>query len=113
MRFRDFHAALYPLTSYRRAIPLLIAIALVVAVEPVLANKFETIGGGVSGSIQFKRDWLAKFFAIAGGVSLLSAILAVVVPHKNALFLNHANWKRSAVVLLIIAGALFAAAALV
>lgn len=65
------------------------------AVEPALANKFETIGSGVSGSVTIKREWLKLFFYIAAGVCALGAILAIVVPHRNALYLNHRNWKTS------------------
>ncbi|MDJ0741262.1 MAG: hypothetical protein QNJ91_16215 [Gammaproteobacteria bacterium] len=90
-----------------------LCVALLLAAEPALANKFETISGGVSGSASFKRDWLVKFLLTAGGVSLGSAVLAVLVPHNNALFLNFSNWKQSALVMFVIACALFAAAALV
>jgi len=81
--------------------------------EPALANKFETIGGGVSGSSGIKRDWLQNFFLVVGSLSLLTAILAVVVPHDNALYLNFGNWKRSAIVLFILAAAFFSFAWLI
>jgi hypothetical protein len=91
----------------------LLAAALVLFIEPALANKFETIGGGLSGSSGFKREWLQKFFLVVGGASLLGAILAVLVPHGNALFLNYNNWKQSAVMFSILAAAMFAAAAFI
>lgn len=81
-------------------------------IEPALANKFETIGGGISGSYGIKQQWLQKFFLVAGGISLLSAVLAVVVPHNNALFLNYGNWKKSAIILSILTVAFFSIAAL-
>jgi hypothetical protein len=83
-----------------------------ICVEPVLANKFETIGGGVSGSSGIKRDWLQKFFLVIGGMSLLSAILALVVPHDNALYLNYGNWKRSFIILLVLSLVFFSIAGL-
>ena len=89
---------------------LLLGVLAMFCFEPALANKFETIGGGVSGSSGIKREWLQKFFLVVGGISLLSAVLAVVVPHGNALFLNFANWKQSAVVLSILSAACFGAA---
>ncbi|MCB1790716.1 MAG: hypothetical protein KDJ27_15530 [Gammaproteobacteria bacterium] len=99
--------------SIRRwAVTLLMFLALL-AFEPALANKFETIGGGFSGSLHVKREWLLKFFTVAGGISLLGAVLAVVVPHRNALYLNYANWKRSALLMLIVAIGFFTAAALI
>jgi len=81
--------------------------------EPALANKFETIGGGLSGSSGIKREWLQKFFLVVGGLSLLSAILAVVVPHNNALYLNYGNWKRSFVILLVLSAIFFGTAWLI
>ena len=89
----------------------LLAFALLLLIEPALANKFETIGGGFSGSSGIKREWLVKFFLTAGGVSLLAAVLAVITPHRNPLFLNFNNWKQSAIILSILAGGFFAVAA--
>lgn len=86
---------------------------LALLIEPALANKFETIGGGVSGSSGIKREWLQKFFLVIGGASLLGAVLAVVVPHRNALYLNYNNWKQSAIMLSILAVVMFAAAAFI
>lgn len=79
-----------------------LGILAMLCIEPALANKFETIGGGVSGSSGIKRDWLQKFFLVVGGMSLLSAVLALVVPHNNALFLNYGNWKKSFIILLVL-----------
>ena len=82
---------------------LLLGLLALLWLEPALANKFETIGGGVSGSSGIKREWLQKFFFVVGGISLLSAVLALVVPHNNALYLNYGNWKHSSVILFILA----------
>lgn len=90
----------------------LLAVVLLLVVEPALANKFETIGGGFSGSSGIKREWLVKFFTVAGGMSLLAAFLAVFVPHKNSLFLNFSNWKQSAIILSILAAGFFLVAAI-
>ena len=81
--------------------------------EPALANKFETIGGGVSGSSGIKRTWLQGFFMVLGGASLLGSALSVFVPHKNAAYLNYGNWKQSAAVLFVFAVVFFGAAALI
>ena len=77
-------------------------IALVLLCDPVLANKFETIGSGVAGSFRLKREFLQVAFLVGGGVFLLSSLLAVVLPHTNAAFLNYRNWKTSAVILAIL-----------
>lgn len=99
-------------SSWRLTLSLL-ALLLFVAHEPALANKFETISGGISGSSRMKAAWLKDFLFIAGGISLFSALLAVVIPHNNPLFLNFRNWKQSAVVLLVISLLLFGAALLI
>jgi hypothetical protein len=93
-----------------RRLALLCAVSLLVLLEPALANKFETIGGGVSGSVAIKREWLQGFFLVAGGLSLLGMVLAIAVPHRNALLLNYNNWKQSAVVLGLLALAFFGVA---
>jgi hypothetical protein len=79
---------------------------LFVVCEPALANKFETIGSGVSGSAQAKRDWLRLLFFIAAGSLALASVLTVVIPHRNPLYLNYRNWKRSALVTGVLAAAL-------
>jgi hypothetical protein len=89
------------------------ALLMLFAAEPALANKFETIGGGFSGSSGFKRSWLTRFFVVSGGISLFLAVLAVVTPHTNASFLNYGNWKQSAIVLSSLAGGFFLMAALI
>jgi hypothetical protein len=77
--------------------------------EPSMANRFETIGGGLSGSDTLKLEWLRSFSLIAGSLCLLGALLAVVVPRRNALLLNYSNWKSSAAVLAVFGGLFFLA----
>jgi len=91
----------------------LTCVVLLAVTAPTLANKFETIGGGVSGSVGVKRESLLTFFLVTGGISLLGALLAVAVPHKNALYLNFSNWKQSAILLFVVACGFFSAAALI
>jgi hypothetical protein len=59
-------------------------------------NKFEIIGGGVSGSGDAKLAFMEAALYGAAAVSFLIAVLAAVVPRRNALFLNYANWRQSA-----------------
>lgn len=89
-----------------------LCVLILLYLEPALANKFETIGGGISGSSGIKREWLQKFFLVGGGLSLLGSVLAVITPHTNAAFLNFSNWKQSAIVLLVFSVVFFIAAAL-
>jgi hypothetical protein len=106
--------ALYKLTYLTSTLSIVSAwLVFSLFVEPASANRLEGISGGVSGSGHIKRESLQVIFLVAGGVSLLSAVLAVVVPHRNALFLNYSNWKQSAIFLLIIAIALFVMAAII
>ena len=87
----------------------LFGLIMLLGVDPALANKFETIGGGVSGSVGIKREWLEKIFFVAAGISLLGAIAAVLFPHRNPLFLNYSNWKSSAIIMSILGIAFLAA----
>ena len=89
------------------------ALLLLLWFEPVLANKFETIGGGVSGSSGFKREWMQGFFLVLGGASLLGTLLTIFIPHRNAAYLNYGNWKQSAAVLFVFSLVFFGAAALI
>ena len=68
----------FQMKGYAQHCAIAFGILALLCVEPALANKFETIGGGVSGSSGIKRDWLQKFFLVVGGMSLLSAVLALV-----------------------------------
>ena len=79
---------------------LLLFVALLV--EPALANKFETIGSGVSGSTQLKKEHVQVALYVFAGAFLLSAALAVWLPKRNAQYLNYANWKQSAMVLMVL-----------
>ena len=95
------------------AITIALAVGLLLLVDPAYANKFEKISGGVSGTMHVKREWLFYSLIGAGSVSLVCSILAVVVPHNNALYLNFSNWKLSALMFSLVAGLFFVAAAFV
>ena len=74
---------------------------LLACVDPACAgNKFEIIGGGVSGSSSIKRAHVELVLYGVGGVFLLSALLAVAIPHRNPLLLNYATWRQSAALFL-------------
>lgn len=91
----------------------MLALVVLASVEPALANKFETISGGVGGSTRAKIEWLQRFLYASGGISLVCAFLAMLTPHANPLLLNFANWKTSAIVLFGLSGACFAVALLI
>lgn len=94
---------LFETAASARWLGLLSCILLLCIADPALANKFETIGGGFSGSSGFKREWLQKFAFIVGGVCAVGALLAVIIPHDNPLYLNYNNWKSSAIILAVLA----------
>jgi len=77
----------------------LLAGGILLLTEPTLANKFETISGGVSGSARVKTDFIQTLLLTLGSGFMIGAVLAVVVPRTNAAFLNYANWKSSAAVM--------------
>lgn len=70
--------------------------------EPVLANKFETIGGGVQGSTRVKIEYLQVIAYVASGIFFISGILAIVLHNKNAQTLNYTMWKPSAAIFFIL-----------
>ncbi|MET0014708.1 MAG: hypothetical protein ABW088_13745 [Sedimenticola sp.] len=74
------------------------------AMEPALAgNKFEIIGGGVTGSDASKLAFVQTFLYVASGVFLLLAVLAVISPtRKNASFLTFTLWKESAAIFMVL-----------
>ncbi len=78
--------------------------------EPLLANKFETIGGGVQGSAQSKIVYLRVFAYVASAIFLLAGVLAILLRNRNAQTLNYTMWKPSSVVFFLLGfGALVAA----
>jgi len=77
-------------------------ILLLALCEPVLANKFETIGGGLSGSFRLKRQFVESALLYGGIGFIVGSVLAIVIPHSNAAFLNYANWKTSSIVMGVI-----------
>ena len=88
--------------------------ALLCLVEPAFAgNKFETIGGGVSGSNRLKSEHVRLILYVVSGIFLFGSILTVVLPHNNPLFLNYSQWKQSAAIMFIISVAALVTALLV
>ncbi|MCU7920019.1 MAG: hypothetical protein KZQ95_16930 [Candidatus Thiodiazotropha sp. (ex Epidulcina cf. delphinae)] len=80
--------------------------------EPLLANKFETIGGGVQGSTKVKAEYLQIVAYVAGGIFLVAGVLAIVLRDRNALTLNYTMWKSSSVFFFILSIGAFVVALL-
>jgi preprotein translocase subunit SecG len=80
--------------------------------EPLLANKFETIGGGVVGSSQVKAEYLQVIAYVVAGVFFIAGILAIALHNKNAHSLNYTMWKPSAVIFFLLSMGALAAAVL-
>jgi hypothetical protein len=87
-----------------------IVLAALLFCEPLMANKFETIGGGVQGSTQVKAEYLQVVAYVAGGIFLISGILSIVLHDKNAHALNYTMWKSSAALFFLLSIGAFAAA---
>ncbi len=80
--------------------------------EPLLANKFETIGGGVQGSTQIKAEYLQIIAYITGGIFLAAGVLAILLHDKNAHTLNYTLWKSSSAIFFLLSVGCFVAAVL-
>ncbi|WP_316366189.1 hypothetical protein [Candidatus Thiodiazotropha sp. CDECU1] len=83
---------------------------LLLLTEPLLANKFETIGGGVAGSTRVKVEYLQIIAYVAGGIFIIAGILAIVLHDRNAQTLNYTMWKPSATIFFLLGIAAIAAA---
>ena len=91
--------------------PWLFLLGLIVC-EPLLANKFETIGGGVQGSTRLKVEYLQVIAYVAGGIFLASGVLAIALHNKNAQTLNYTLWKSSSALFFLLSIGCFVAAVL-
>ena len=87
---------------------LLLVLGICLMADPVMAgNKFQTIGSGVSGSSEMKREHMAVILYIVSGLFLLGAVATVLMPRNNAQMLNFSLWKESAIVLTLLSAATF------
>ena len=71
-------------------------------IEPALANKFETIGSGVSGSVKIKVEYLKTISYVAGGIMLIAGVLSLIMRDKNSQALNYTMWKPSSIIFFIL-----------
>lgn len=77
-------------------------LGLALLAEPSLANRFETISGGVSGSVTLKHEFVQTVLLVAALVFLLGSGLAILLRNSNAALLNFRNWKTSSVVMAVL-----------
>jgi hypothetical protein len=86
-----------------RAILLVLSVILIgLYSDAVLANKFQTIGSGVSGSIPIKIEYLRISAYVVSGLCFVSGLLALTTKQKNAHELNYTVWKRSSIVFFLL-----------
>jgi hypothetical protein len=78
--------------------------------QALLANKFETIGGGVQGSTRVKVEYLQTIAYVAGAIFLVFGVLAIVLNNRNAQTLNYTMWKSSSLLFFLLSVISFAAA---
>jgi hypothetical protein len=81
---------------------ILIVLIMLLSSDPLLANKFETIGGGVQGSDKLKIEFLEIIAYVIGGIFLIAGILAIALHNNNAQTLNYTMWKSSAALFFIL-----------
>lgn len=100
-------------TRSRSILPWLLTSALLLLLllltDPALANKFETIGGGVKGSTQIKVAYLHVFAYVAGVVFLVAGVLSILLQNRNALTLNYTMWRSSSILFFLLSITAFAA----
>jgi hypothetical protein len=91
-------------TSLARLIPLLpwIVLLTLCLCEPLLANKFETIGGGVQGQAKMKVEFLRIFAYVAAAIFLIAGVLSIALHDKNAQTLNYTMWKTSSAIFFLL-----------
>jgi hypothetical protein len=87
----------------------LLLIVLLTLSDPLLANKFETIGGGVQGTTKVKIEYLQVIAYVASGIFLIAGILAIALHNKNSQTLNYTMWKSSATMFFLLSLAMGAA----
>ena len=97
-------------STYKSILHWLMTTGLLVISDPLLANKFETIGGGVQGSSRMKVEYLQGIAYVAGGIFLIAGVLAILLQNKNAQTLNYTMWKQSAILFFLMGIAAIAAA---
>jgi hypothetical protein len=88
-------------TRLHTAAPWLLLIGLLLC-EPLLAGKFETIGGGVQGSAKLKIEFLKGIAYVAGGIFFISGVLSILLRNKNAQTLSYTMWKPSAMLFFLL-----------
>ncbi|MCG8489942.1 MAG: hypothetical protein AB2551_07370 [Candidatus Thiodiazotropha sp.] len=87
----------------------ILVFALLMLSDPLMANKFETIGGGVQGSTKIKVEYLKTIAYVASGIFLIAGILAIALHNRNAQTLNYTMWKSSAAMFFILSIGMVAA----
>lgn len=71
--------------------------------EPALANKFETIGSGVSGSPEIKLEYLRIFMYSVSLIMLAAGALSIMTRDKNTQSLNYTMWRSSSLMFFLLA----------
>lgn len=86
-----------------RAILLILSVILIgLSIDPALANRFETIGSGVSGSMEIKIEYLKLSAFVISGLLFFSGLLAMTTNKKNAHELNYTAWKPSSIIFFVL-----------
>jgi hypothetical protein len=88
--------------SYRTVILILSITLIGLFSDSILANKFQTIGSGVSGSSQIKIEYLRISAYVISGLFFMFGLLAMTTKKRNAHHLNYTAWKTSSIAFLLL-----------
>ncbi len=83
----------------RTSLITLALLLIVAAIEPALANKFETIGGGVSGMDKEKIELLQTISLYAGGFFFFLAITVALTRNRFEGFVGYSSRKDQGIAL--------------
>jgi hypothetical protein len=105
---KDLPGRFLPQGRVAAMVLLFLLFAVCLMVDPATAgNKFQTIGSGVSGSSELKREHMQIILYVISGMFMLGAVATVLMPRNNAQMLNFSLWKESAIVLTLLSIATF------
>jgi hypothetical protein len=90
-----------------RFLLLLLIVSTLLVAEPALANKFVTIGSGVSGSSSLKLGFLTDAAYITGAIFALMAVGALLMRNRNAHSVDFTLGKQAAIILAILSSLCF------
>lgn len=81
---------------------LFLSLIVILVSDPAMANKFQTIGSGVTGSVTIKKEFIKNASLVASGVFFTLSVLALILHEKYKLTANYAMAKPASIIWAII-----------